>query len=87
MTSSSHALTHQNRYPISSLKGRPNLILTYNPLSVRRSLVPTQHLRVTTTNATFNPLYYFQESLVVLVRLESVIFGLPHLMNLETLVD
>ncbi|KAK2430448.1 hypothetical protein QL285_028782 [Trifolium repens] len=62
MTSSSLALTHKNRYPISSSKGCPNLILIYNPLSVRRPLVHTQYLRVTTTQCHF-------QSIILLPRI------------------
>ncbi|KAK2436551.1 hypothetical protein QL285_021539 [Trifolium repens] len=87
MTLSSRALTHQDRYPISSSNDHPNMILHCNPLSVQRSLVHTQHLRVTTNSATFIPLYYFQESLVVLVRLKSILLGPLRLRNSETLVD
>ncbi|WJX28846.1 hypothetical protein P8452_17517 [Trifolium repens] len=87
MTSSSRTLTHQSRYSISSSKGRPNLILTYNPLSIRRPLVDTQHLRATTTNATSHPLYYYQESIVVLIRLKSILLRPLRLRNSNTLVD
>ncbi|KAK2436071.1 hypothetical protein QL285_021085 [Trifolium repens] len=69
MTSSSRALTRQNRYPISSSKGRLNPIVTFNPLSID---VPSS---INSTSewqhpiATSHSFYYFQESLVVFVLL------------------
>ncbi|KAK2416181.1 hypothetical protein QL285_038599 [Trifolium repens] len=87
MTSSSRPLTDQNRYPISSSKGRLNPIFTYNPLSigVHSSINSTSEWQ----HPTPLPIHYItsMKSLVVLVHLKSVIFGLPHLSNLETLVD
>jgi hypothetical protein len=41
-----------DEHPILSSKDLLNSILTCNPLSVRRPLVHTQHLRVTTINTT-----------------------------------